>query len=565
MAKRKLDRDALNSKLIRRPIQRCFPLFLLPTFAAFCIGFLYPFGKGLFLSFCNFKTTSKWTWAGLANYVKAFQDSSFLYSFGFTALYALVSLVIINVLAFAVAYALTRGIKGSNLFRTVFFMPNLIGGIVLGYIWSMIFDGILSRYGTSILLNTKYGFLGLVILVGWQQIGYMMIIYIAGLNAVPEDMLEAAKIDGANAWTTLWKITIPNVMPSITICTFLTLTNSFKLYDQNLALTEGRPFKGAIHTTEMLALNIVNSNTIKTRGVGQAKAVLFFVLVAAIGVMQLVATRKKMVLTCVFAVLAVVYLMPIFLVLINSFKDNAFVNTQTFALPNGESFVGWANYEKGLTFGNYPFLKSAFYSLFITIVSSALILLCTSMAAWYISRVGSLVSKVVYYLCVFSMVVPFQMVMFTLPKTADALHLNTPWTIPVIYLGFGAGLAVFMFAGFVKSIPLEIEEAAAIDGCGPVRTFFSVVFPMLRPTMISVGVLEIMWVWNDYLLPYLVLDRKKYMTIPIHIQYLKGSFGSVDLGAVMALILISIIPVIVFYLTCQKYIIKGVAAGAVKG
>ena len=275
MAKRKLDRDALNSKLIRRPIQRCFPIFLLPTFAAFCIGFLYPFGTGL------------------ANYVKAFQDSSFLYSFGFTALYALVSLVLINVLAFAVAYALTRGIKGSNLFRTVFFMPNLIGGIVLGYIWSMIFDGILSRYGTSILLNTKYGFWGLVILVGWQQIGYMMIIYIAGLNAVPEDMLEAAKIDGANAWTTLWKITIPNVMPSITICTFLTLTNSFKLYDQNLALTEGRPFKGAIHTTEMLALNIVNSNTIKTRGVGQAKAVLFFVLVAAIGVMQLVATRKK--------------------------------------------------------------------------------------------------------------------------------------------------------------------------------------------------------------------------------------------------------------------------------
>ena len=275
--------------------------------------------------------------------------------------------------------------------------------------------------------------------------------------------------------------------------------------------------------------------------------------------------RNKMVLTCVFAVLAVVYLLPIFLVLINSFKGNAFVNTQTFALPNGESFVGLANYEKGLTFGNYPFLKSAFYSLFITIVSSTLILLCTSMAAWYISRVGSLVCKVVYYLCVFSMVVPFQMVMFTLPKTADTLQLNTPWTIPIIYLGFGAGLAVFMFAGFVKSIPLEIEEAAAMDGCGPVRTFFSVVFPMLRPTMISVGVLEIMWVWNDYLLPYLVLDRKKYMTIPIHIQYLKGSFGSVDLGAVMALILISIIPVVVFYLTCQKYIIKGVAAGAVKG
>ncbi len=293
--KRKARRDpaALNSKLIRRPIQRCFPLFLLPTFAAFCIGFLYPFGKGIFLSFCNFKTTSKWTWTGLTNYIKAFQDASFRYSFLFTAVYALVSLVIINVLAFALAYALTQGIKGSNLFRTVFFMPNLIGGIVLGYIWSMIFDGILSRYGTSILLNTTYGFWGLVILVGWQQVGYMMIIYIAGLQAVPEDMQEAAKIDGASRWQTLWHITIPNVMPSITICTFLTLTNSFKLYDQNLALTEGRPFQGVIHTTEMLALNIVNSNTLKTRGPGQAKAVIFFVLVAAIGIMQLVATRKK--------------------------------------------------------------------------------------------------------------------------------------------------------------------------------------------------------------------------------------------------------------------------------
>ena len=182
-----------------------------------------------------------------------------------------------------------------------------------------------------------------------------------------------------------------------------------------------------------------------------------------------------------------------------------------------------------------------------------------------IARVGSAFSKIVYYLCVFSMVVPFQMVMFTLPKTADTLKLNTPWTIPIIYLGFGAGLAVFMFSGFVKSIPLSIEEAAAIDGCGPVKTFFSVVLPMMKPTMISVGVLEIMWVWNDYLLPYLVLDRKKYMTIPIHIQYLKGSYGSVDMGATMALILLSILPVIIFYLTCQKYIIKGVAAGAVKG
>ena len=291
--KKKNDGAALNSVLVRRPIQKCFPIFLLPTFIAFCIGFLYPFAKGLFLSFCNFKTTSKWTWAGLDNYAKAFADESFLHAFWYTAGFALVSLLIINILAFTVAYLLTKGIKGSNIFRTVFFMPNLIGGIVLGYIWSMIFDGILSRYNTSILLNSTYGFWGLIILMAWQQIGYMMIIYIAGLQAVPGDMLEAAKIDGASEWKTLWDIIIPNVMPSITICTFLTLTNSFKLYDQNLALTNGRPYNGAIHTTEMLALNIVNSNTLKTKGVGQAKAVMFFVLVAIIGIFQMKSTHDK--------------------------------------------------------------------------------------------------------------------------------------------------------------------------------------------------------------------------------------------------------------------------------
>ena len=275
--------------------------------------------------------------------------------------------------------------------------------------------------------------------------------------------------------------------------------------------------------------------------------------------------RRKLILSVVLAVICVIYVLPMVTVVLNSFKLNTFVKTDTFALPTGESFAGWSNFIKGMTFGNYPFWKSVFYSFFITIVSTGLILLCTSMAAWYIARVDSLVCRIVYYLCVFSMVVPFQMVMFTLSKTADTLKLNTPWTIPIIYLGFGAGLAIFMFVGFVKSIPLEIEEAAAIDGCGPLRTYFSVVFPMLKPTMISVGILEIMWVWNDYLLPYLVLDNTKYKTIPIHIQYLKGSYGTVDLGATMALILLSILPVIIFYLLCQKHIIKGVAAGAVKG
>lgn len=273
----------------------------------------------------------------------------------------------------------------------------------------------------------------------------------------------------------------------------------------------------------------------------------------------------KNALTLLFSAISIVYILPVLAVVLNSFKLNTFVKTNTFDLPTSESFAGFANFIKGMTFGNYPFVNSVLYSVIITISSTLLILLFTSMAAWYIARRDSGICKIVYYLCVFSMVVPFQMVMFPLSKTADKLSLNSPWTIPIVYLGFGAGLAIFMFTGFVKSIPIEIEEAAAIDGCGPVRTYFSVVMPMLYPTMISVGILEIMWVWNDYLLPVLVLDINKYRTIPIHIQYLKGSYGTVDLGATMALILLSIIPVIVFYLACQKYIIKGVAAGAVKG
>ena len=299
--KRRRNSGSVNSYLLRRPIQHWFPVFLLPMVAAFCIGFVWPFLQGLFLSFTKFKTTSKWSWVGIENYLKAFQDQSFRYSFGYTALYAFISLVLINVLAFMVAYALTQKIKGSNLFRTVFFMPNLIGGIVLGYIWSMIFDGLLSAYSTSILTNTTWGFWGLIILMCWQQIGYMMIIYIAGLQAVPEDMLEAAKIDGASRWQTLIKVTIPNIMPSITICMFLTLTNGFKLFDQNLALTGGLPYiinpdGTTVHTTEMLALNIYNTfygQNVSSRGVAQAKAVLFFILVATIGLLQLRSTRKK--------------------------------------------------------------------------------------------------------------------------------------------------------------------------------------------------------------------------------------------------------------------------------
>ena len=287
---------------LRAPLRRWGWLFLGPVTAAFVIGFVWPFIQGIYLSLCKFRLISDAEFIGFGNFISAFQDESFMHSFWYSALFAVVSLVLINVLAFAAAYALTQGIRGSNLFRTVFFMPNLIGGIVLGYIWSMIFDGILSRYGTSILLETKYGFWGLIILMCWQQIGYMMIIYIAGLQAVPGDLIEAAKIDGANKRQILFKVTIPNVMPSITICTFLSLTNGFKLFDQNLALNGGgQPFEiqaggSVIKTTEMLALNIYNTfygQNSAAKGVAQAKAVIFFILVAGLGLLQLAYTRKK--------------------------------------------------------------------------------------------------------------------------------------------------------------------------------------------------------------------------------------------------------------------------------
>ncbi len=269
-------------------------------------------------------------------------------------------------------------------------------------------------------------------------------------------------------------------------------------------------------------------------------------------------------LTVLLAALCVVWLYPVLLILINSLKDELAISTATvFELPTQATFAGLHNYTYGITQLN--FLQSFGYSATITITSVVLILLCCSMCGWYITRVSSMISKAMYLLCVFSMVVPFQMVMFTLSKTADTLRLNTPFNICVIYLGFGAGLAVFMFTGFMKSVPIAIEEAAMIDGCNPLQIFFKVVFPILKPTMISTAILETMWVWNDYLLPTLVLDIKKYRTIPMAIQYFRGSYGRVEMGPMMACIMITVLPIIVMYLVCQKYIIDGVIAGAVKG
>ena len=275
-------------------------------------------------------------------------------------------------------------------------------------------------------------------------------------------------------------------------------------------------------------------------------------------------TTGMKILTVLFIILSVFYVAPVFIVIMNSFKTNGGISDGLFNFPTAETFNGLNSYYTGMFYGNFPFYKTILTSFFITIFGVALILFCTSMCAWYLQRSNTIVCKIIYYFCIFSMVVPFQMVMFTLSKTADNLHLNTPWGILIIYLGFGAGLAVFMFSGFVKSIPIEIEEAADVDGAGPLKTFFGIVLPIMKPTFISVAILETMWIWNDYLLPYLILD-KSYRTIPIHMQYLNGSYGHTDTSAIMSLIVLSIVPIIIFYFACQKYIIEGVVSGAVKG
>lgn len=269
------------------------------------------------------------------------------------------------------------------------------------------------------------------------------------------------------------------------------------------------------------------------------------------------------ILTLVFTLISIIYVSPIFIVLMNSFKKKGYISKYPFKMPDAKSFVQFENYVEGIK--KIGFIDAFKNSLFITVASVLLIVICTSMCAWYITRVKNRLTETMYYLCLFSMIVPFQMVMFTLSKIADMLRLSNPVGIIFVYLGFGAGLAVFMFCGFVKSIPLEIEEAAMIDGCTPIQTFFQIVLPILKPTCITVAILQAMWIWNDYLLPYLVLDIKKYKTVPIAVQYLKGGYGSIDMGAMMAMLVLAIVPIVIFYLACQKHIIEGVVAGAVKG
>ena len=555
-----------------KAIRRWWALFALPTFAAFIIGFLVPFIMGVYLSFCEFTTVTDGEWVGLKNYGKALKDKEFLHALGFSTAFTIVTTIVINVIAFAIAYMLTKAIKGSTLFRSVFFMPNLIGGIILGYIWLLLLNGVLAHWGRALTYKASYGFWGLVILVCWQQIGYMMIIYIAGLQALPTDVLEAAAVDGANGRQTMFRIIIPLMMPSITVCSFLTVTNGFKLYDQNLALTNGAPS----NMSEGLALNITRTfyGRMGWEGVGRA------VLHPGRGhrpdseqahheqgggslMNENKPVKHGALWTVLFAVVSLFWIFPIVLVLINSFKQKAYISKNAFSLPAGKAFVGLENYVRGIE--TTQFFASFGWTLLITVGSVALILVCTSMCAWWIVRVNNWAAKLLYTLFLFNMIVPFQMVMFTLSKIADMLKLNTPWGLCIVYLGFGAGLAVFIFTGVIKGIPQELEESAMIDGASVPRIFFQIVVPIMKPSIVSVAILEAMWIWNDYLLPYLTLDLGKYKTVSVAVQYLKGGYGSVDMGAMMACLVLAIIPIIVFYLVCQKYIVSGVMAGAVKG
>lgn len=554
-------------------------LFLLPTAVAFLFAFAAPFVLGVGLSFTRFRTVTDAAWVGLQNYVQAFTaDSGFLHALWFTALFSGVSIITVNVLAFALALLLTRGLRGTNFFRGVFFMPNLIGGIVLGYIWNLLINGVLAWAGVDITYQPAYGFWGLVALTNWQLIGYMMVVYIAALQNVPDDLLEAAAIDGASRTQTLFRIKLPLVMPAVTICTFLTLTNTFKMFDQNLALTGGAPEQ----KTELLALNIYNTfygrSGWQGGGSSQGGCVLYHRGVACLFATARDRTaggprrmRKKQkqkapqstLETLLLVLLSALTLVPLFLVVQNSFKSRFYISGDPFALPNKETFVALENYISGLSAGG--FFAAFGRSLLITVVSVGLIVLCTSMAAWYLMRVRTALTKGMYYLFVFSMIVPFQMVMYTMTYLVGRAKLNTVLGMPFIYLGFGAGLSVFMLCGFIRGIPRELEEAATIDGCNPVQTFFLVVLPLLKPTAVTVAILNTMWIWNDYLLPYLVLGTEK-KTVPVAIQIaMQGAYGSTDYGGLMAMLVLAMIPIVVFYLFCQKYIIKGVVAGAVKG
>ena len=451
---------------MEKSIKRYMPIFVLPTFFAFILGFIVPFIMGIWLSFCKFTTVTDAKFVGFSNYIEALKDTAFRHSFWYTVLFAIASLLIINIIAFALAMALTKEMHGTNVFRTVFFMPNLIGGIVLGYIWQLIFNGVLSRYGTALALNEWYGFWGLIILVSWQQIGYMMIIYIAGLQSIPGDVIEAAEIDGANKIQTLFKVTIPMMMPSITICMFLSITNGFKLFDQNLSLTAGEPSK----MSEMMALNIFNTFYGRTgwEGVGQAKAVIFFAIVVVIGMIQLRATRSK-----------VPFIMGIWL----SFCK--------FTTVTDAKFVGFSNYIEALK--DTAFRHSFWYTVLFAIASLLIINIIAFALAMALTKEmhGTNVFRTVFFMpnLIGGIVLGYiwQLIFNgVLSRYGTALALNEWygfWGLIILVSWQQIGYMMIIYIAGLQSIPGDVIEAAEIDGANKIQTLFKVTIPMMMPSI----------------------------------------------------------------------------------
>ena len=546
-------------------------IFALPGCLIFCAVVILPFLYGFYLTLTDWDGVSKVkNIIGVQNYISVFKDTAFWSSMGLTLKYVLLSVILVNAVAFLLAYALTNGIKGQKFFRAGFFTPNLIGGVVLGFIWQFVFSRVLVNMGkstgwglfsTSWLADPNKAFWSMVIVTVWQLSGYMMLIYIAGFTGLSTDVLEAASIDGATGLQKMKSIILPLMVPSFVICLFLTLSRAFMVYDVNLTLTGGEPYG----STRLVAMHVYEKAfTSRNYGVGQAEAE------GGRGIMSRnskVGGTKRRVLDVVgftaIIVLFLLYMVPFILVLLNSFKQKRDIIKNPFSLITEKGYT-LANYTKA--FEKMEFIKAFGNSLFITGLSTLLVIIFASMVAYYFTRAKNTFSRVFFALMAASMIIPFQAIMIPLVSIyGSGLHLlNHRLTLIFMHTGFALSMSVFIYQGFIKSgIPISLEEAAYLDGCTNVQTFFKVVFPLLKPTTATLVILNVLAFWNDYLLPSLVLGKKNLYTLPLSTYSFYGTYSS-DYGVIMAALVLTVAPILVLYLFLQKEIIDGVVAGAVK-
>ena len=558
-----------------------FCVFALPGLFCFLAVVMVPFIYGIYLTLTDWNgVSSVKNFVGLSNFAAVMRDAQFWKSLLLTFKYVIAVVVLVNVIAFLLAYILTRGIKGQNFFRAGFFTPNLIGGIVLGYIWQFVFSRVFvsigettgwSLFEISWLSTPNKAFAALVLVSVWQLAGYMILIYVAGFMGLSEDVLEAASIDGASGWVKMKNIILPLMMSSVTICLFLTLSRAFMVYDVNLSLTGGAPYG----TTEMAAMHVYEKAfTSRQFGVGQAEAFILFIIVACISGIQVYTTQKKIggtkkKVTDALAMLLMIivfcaFMFPFVMVIINSLKQKRDIIKSPFS---------WLFTIKGLSFDNFVkafnqmnFLNAFKNSLVVTVTATVLVTVLAAMLAYYIVRNVNVFSNTIFALMVASMIIPFQAIMIPLVSVyGGTLNiLNHRLTLIFMHTGFSMAMSVFMFHGFIRgSIPLALEEAAYIDGCTHTQTFFRIVFPLLKPIISTMVIMNAMAFWNDFLLPSLVLTDKKLLTLPLSTYSFYGTY-SADYGTIMAGLLLCVIPILILYVALQKQIINGVVAGAVK-